>query len=110
MHTFLLILQTMECSPLSVRYGAIEMTATIITIIASLAHTPVWVLLLDPLVELRGVQLNSSPGSATRLDGCDGLGSLHDLNQPHVLARGQAAVGDHPVAPQYTGAHGIKQS
>ena len=46
--------------------GTIEMTVIIIIIIiASLAHTPVRVLLLDPLVELRGVQLNSSPGSAT---------------------------------------------
>ena len=33
MYTFLLILQSAGCSPLLVRYGAIEMTALIITVI-----------------------------------------------------------------------------
>ena len=33
MYTFLLILQSAVCSPLSVRYGAVEMTTHIITVI-----------------------------------------------------------------------------
>ena len=55
------------------------------------------VLVLEPLMQSVGVELQGSLQASFTLDLHDGVGATHHLDETHAVSQRQAAIGEHPT-------------